>query len=197
MAARGEVVPEGLLDHGAHPAVLDSSEAPLAERLDDRLVGVGRSREIEDAVPRPAASFLDVLESRLELPKDLAVLEGARDVPHDGRQVARPALGRGRELLRTVLEPLAEVGVGILRPADPDDRELRRDRPVAVEVRDRRGEQPVRQVSGRPEDDERAGRTDLFFGPPHGDENRVGGSGFVQATLIDFSFAAMVWRRLS
>ena len=54
----------------------------------------------------------------------------------------------------------------ILGSPDPDDREVRRDRPVAVEVGDRRGEQAARQVSRGAEDDERAGRTDLFFRPP-------------------------------
>ncbi len=183
---------ERLLDHGPHPAVFDAGQSFVQDGLDDGLVGVGRGREVEDAVARSAPlAFLDGLERRLQLPIRLAILEGARKVLDDLRQVARPSLGRRRELLRAVFEAPAEVVVGVLGSADPDDREVRRDRPVAVEVRDRRGEQPVRQISGRPEDDERARRTDLFFGPPHRDENRVGGSGFAQATLIDFSLAAM------
>ena len=64
VAAGREVVAEGLLDHGPHPAVLDLRQPLGAEELDDGLVGVRRRREVEDPVARSAPFALDPLEGR-------------------------------------------------------------------------------------------------------------------------------------
>ena len=162
---RLEVVPEGLLDDDAHPAFFDRREALRPEPADDRLVGVGRRREVEDAVGRSAPLLLDRLERDPQAAVEIGVAEIAGHVAYAVGKVARAALRRRRELAGASFEMLAEGVVGILGAADADDGEVRRDRPVPVQMRDGGREQPSREVARRAEDHEGGGRPDLLLAP--------------------------------
>ena len=79
--------------------------------------------------------------------------------------VARPSLRRRRELAGAAVQARAEFVVAVGSAPDSQDREVRRDRAVAIQVRDCGREQAPRQVARRPEDDERAGRPDRLLAP--------------------------------
>ena len=166
---------EGLFHDHPRPSLLGLREPRIPQELHDRRVGLRRRREVEDAVALRAAFRLDLVEGRLQLLVERRVLEIAGDVLHRRGEVSRPPLGRRREFLGALLQVGAEVAVAVRAAGEPDDREVRRDRAVAREMRDRGSQQPPGQVSRGSEDDEGARRTDLLLRLAGRD--RLGGPG--------------------
>ena len=165
VAAGLEVVAERLLDDRPHPAVLDLLEPLGPDRLHDGLVGVGRRGEVEDAVAGAAALRLDLLELPAQPPEEARIAEVPRDVRHAIGKVAGPALRGRREFARPTLEVRAERLVRVLRPSDADDRKLRREGAVPVQVGDGGREKAPGEIARGAEDHECGRRPDLLLAP--------------------------------
>src|SRR5438067_6309906 len=157
---RRAVVAERLLDHDARPSGL-TTKAVLADRLDDRLVRGGRSREIEEPVGMSAEREVKLVEC----PPQLLV----------------PGIVRGRDKMQMLREASPHLLVQRLRPAvlrdggvqllavflvrqrfsrGADDRERRREKALEREVVERGDELALREIARPAEDDDRGGLGD-------------------------------------
>jgi hypothetical protein len=154
------VVAEGFLDDDARPSGL-ASQAMLADRLDDRLVGRRRRREVEEPVRVRAESEVELVERPPEL--FVSGVVRRRDEVEMLREAApdlfvqrfRPAVLRDRRV-----ELLAILLVGQQRPRRPYDGERRGEQPLEREVVERGDELALREISRTAEDDDRRGLGD-------------------------------------
>ena len=163
-AGRGEVVAERLLDDEPRPGArrVDGVDEPrLAEARGGGADARGRDREVVEPVPREAALGLEGLEARLQVDEALRLAEVAPEV-EEARGEGVPVVvvvGRPAELGEGGLQVAAPGVVGVDRAGEADDRRLRGELPLAVELEEGRDELAAREVARAPEDDDgRRGR---------------------------------------
>jgi hypothetical protein len=147
---------EGLLDDQARPAL--PVAAPAADLLDEDRDRAGRDREVEDAVALGAELLVEPREEGDQRILALVGCEVGRDVVHPpGEPLPDLLVDRvPAEVAHGVLHPRPEVGVGLLRAGDADDRELVGHEVADGQRVDRGKELPPGQVARSAEDDDRA-----------------------------------------
>ncbi len=156
---RGQVVAEGLLDHDPRLGLLAVSESGVAELARDEGKELRRGRQIEDAVERPAGPLVELLQSAAQLPVDLIVVEGARDVAQLAEQTGEDVgVGRApREALDGLAGDGLEVLVRLIATRHSDELEALGQRALVSEVVEGGKQLAVREIAGGPEDDQGRG----------------------------------------
>src|ERR1700693_4417490 len=166
---RAEIGAERLLDdHSPEVAAALLDQPGGAELVDDRAKHRGRNRQIEDDVALGPVVRLDLFEMRAKPAIDLGIVEIAADKadavakPTPGFLVKRDRyaahLAARHEAANLLAEVVAEPLVGLLGAAEPDARKISRQEPGAGEVVDGRHDQPLGQIAGGAENDQRTRR---------------------------------------
>ena len=157
LLGRGQVASEGLLDDEARPALLPG--APLADLAHHYRKGLRRNGEVVQPVSCGAVRPVELREDVADRVLAGVVGEVGRDVADARGELVEDI--RAIRVARVALDRVAHRGDErpgrLLRPGNPDDRELLRQQAAIRHRVEGRNELALGQVTRRAEDHDRAG----------------------------------------